>query len=349
MNKVTSLYDISWQCSEEEYRADPAYSYSTIARFNREGFENLNRLFDKIDTPSLTFGSIVDTLLTGTKEEFDNKFEITQLPDISDSLVQITKALFNLYHEDYRSLELIPDDIISTVGEKNGYYANPKYALYRVKKIREECDDYYNLLFLCMNKTLISTEDYQSALECVDRLRNCEATKKYFESNNPFDESIQRFYQLKFKGDYDGISLRCMADLIIVNHKEKTIIPCDLKTTSSPEWVFYKSFYKWGYWIQAQLYWYIIRQNLDKDPLYKDYKLLDYRFIVINRYTLQPLIWIYPDTQAITDCTYGENHQYRCRNWRNIVKELNYYLNSNSILPMRISTINDIKEWLNKE
>jgi hypothetical protein len=247
MNKVTSLYDISWQCSEEEYRADPAYSYSTIARFNREGFENLNRLFDKIDTPSLTFGSIVDTLLTGTKEEFDNKFEITQLPDISDSLVQITKALFNLYHEDYRSLELIPDDIISTVGEKNGYYANPKYAQYRVKKIREECDDYYNLLFLCMNKTLISTEDYQSALECVDRLRNCEATKKYFESNNPFDESIQRFYQLKFKGDYDGISLRCMADLIIVNHKEKTIIPCDLKTTSSPEWVFYKSFYKWGY------------------------------------------------------------------------------------------------------
>ena len=349
MGRLTSLYDISWQCSEEEYRADSAYSYSTIARFNREGFENLNRLFDKIDTPSLTFGSIVDTLLTGTKEEFDDKFEVAQLPDISDSLIQVTKALFNLYHEDYRSLELIPDAIISTVGEENGYYANPKYAQYRVKKIREECDDYYNLLFLCMNKTLISTEDYQSALECVDRLRNCEATKQHFESNNPFDESIQRFYQLKFKGSYESVPLRCMADLIIVNHGNKTIIPCDLKTTSSPEWMFYKSFYKWGYWIQAQLYWYIIRQNLDADPLYKDYKLLDYRFIVISRNTLQPLIWIYPDTQVITDCTYGEDHQYKCRNWRSMVKKLNYYLTNHPALPIGIHTTNNIKEWLNKE
>ena len=349
MGRLTSLYDISWQCSEEEYRADSAYSYSTIARFNREGFENLNRLFDKIDTPSLTFGSIVDTLLTGTKEEFDDKFEVAQLPDISDSLIQVTKALFNLYHEDYRSLELIPDAIISTVGEENGYYANPKYAQYRVKKIREECDDYYNLLFLSMNKTLISTKDYQSALECVDRLRNCEATKQYFESNNPFDESIQRFYQLKFKGSYESVPLRCMADLIIVNHGNKTIIPCDLKTTSSPEWMFYKSFYKWGYWIQAQLYWYIIRQNLDADPLYKDYKLLDYRFIVISRNTLQPLIWIYPDTQVITDCTYGEDHQYKCRNWRSMVKKLNYYLTNHPALPIGIHTTNNIKEWLNKE
>ena len=42
-----SLYDLSWQVSEEEYRADPAYSYSTIARFNREGFDNLDKWYDK--------------------------------------------------------------------------------------------------------------------------------------------------------------------------------------------------------------------------------------------------------------------------------------------------------------
>lgn len=246
MNKVTSLYDISWQCSEEEYRADPAYSYSTIARFNREGFENLNKVFTSIDSPSLTFGSMVDTLLTGTEEEFDNKFEVALLPDISDNLALITKILFDLCHEIYTNLESIPDNIISTIAQENGYYANPKYAQYRVKKIKEECNDYYDLLFLCSNKTLVSAEDYQSAGRCVERLKTCEATKWYFESDNPF-ESIQRFYQLKFKGSYEDISLRCMADQIIVNHSDKTIIPCDLKTTSSPEWVFYKSFYKWGY------------------------------------------------------------------------------------------------------
>ena len=44
-----SLYDLSWKVSEEEYRADPAYSYSTIARFNREGFDNLDKLYDKVE------------------------------------------------------------------------------------------------------------------------------------------------------------------------------------------------------------------------------------------------------------------------------------------------------------
>ena len=34
---------------EDEYRADPAYSYSTIAKFDREGFDKLETLFDKVD------------------------------------------------------------------------------------------------------------------------------------------------------------------------------------------------------------------------------------------------------------------------------------------------------------
>ena len=56
-----SLYDISWKCSEPEYRADPALSYSVLAKYEREGFENLDTLFDRVESPSLLFGSIVDT------------------------------------------------------------------------------------------------------------------------------------------------------------------------------------------------------------------------------------------------------------------------------------------------
>lgn len=49
-----SLRIISWDVSEEIYRADPALSYSTLARYEREGFNNLDKLFDKLETPSLT-------------------------------------------------------------------------------------------------------------------------------------------------------------------------------------------------------------------------------------------------------------------------------------------------------
>ena len=40
---MRSLKDISWNISEEDYRKDPALSYSTLARFYREGFNNLNK------------------------------------------------------------------------------------------------------------------------------------------------------------------------------------------------------------------------------------------------------------------------------------------------------------------
>ena len=70
-----TLYDISWQVSEEEYRADKAYSYSTISKFNREGFDNIGKLFDRVESPSLLFGSMVDSLLTGGQEEFDERMK----------------------------------------------------------------------------------------------------------------------------------------------------------------------------------------------------------------------------------------------------------------------------------
>ena len=106
-----SLYDISWQVSEPEYRADPALSYSTLARYEREGFNNLDKLFDKIESPSLVFGSAVDTLITGSEEDFNAQFMVAELTaPPSDTLVIIVKRLFEIFKEKYPSLVSIPDD-----------------------------------------------------------------------------------------------------------------------------------------------------------------------------------------------------------------------------------------------
>ena len=45
MEERKSLKSVSWDVSESEYRNDPALSYSTISRFDREGFSNLSNLF----------------------------------------------------------------------------------------------------------------------------------------------------------------------------------------------------------------------------------------------------------------------------------------------------------------
>ena len=88
---MKKLTDLSWNVSEEEYRQDNSYSYSMLAKFNREGFENLDKLFDKISTPSLTFGSIVDCLLTD-EQNFENRFVVCGNNDLSDLYRGINKV-----------------------------------------------------------------------------------------------------------------------------------------------------------------------------------------------------------------------------------------------------------------
>ena len=343
-----SLYDISWKVTEEEYRKSPALSYSTIARFHRDGFDGLDKLFDKIESPSLIFGSMVDVLITGGQEEFDSLFVVAEFPSLPDSQINVIKYLFERNSENYNKLSDIPDNLIIAATEVLEFQRNWKPET-RSKVIKENGVEYYNLLYISIGKTLISTKDYQDAQECVNALKTHSFTAEFFEPDNPFDKTIEKFYQLKFQGEYENIKLRCMADLIIVNHENKTIRPIDLKTSFKKEWNFPSSFIQWCYWIQAQLYWYIIRQNLDNNDIYKDYELLDYQFIVISNNSKIPLVWEYPDTKAVVNCYYSGNGGIECKNWREIVKELNYYLTIKPILPIGIGRINNIIKWLKHE
>lgn len=346
-----NLYDISWKVDEPTYRKDPALSYSTLARFAREGFSKLDSLFDEIDTPSLTFGSAVDAYITGGKQEFDNNFIVAEFPAISDSLQTIAKVLFDRYSKQYRNISDIPDDILADVGKECGYYTANKYRTTRINKIKEECQEYYNILYLAGDKKVLNTETHNQVLASVRELRECEATKRYFAIDNPFDDSLQRFYQLKFKMPLDDFELRCMADLIIVDHKTKTIYPIDLKTSSHTEWDFFRSFVQWRYDIQARLYWRIIRWNLDQHPEFKDYKLEDYTFIVVNKTTLTPLTWLYRDTTKEGTLIYGKLAQVVFEDPFAIARELHRYLVYNPKIPegIYVQTRNDIINWINKE
>lgn len=344
---MKSLYDLSEKITEQEYRDIPAYSYSILSKFNREGFDCLSTLYDKIDTPSITFGSVVDTLLTEGSASFDTKFIVSNNISVSSTIEQIVYSLFNKYSTIYSKLEDIPDEIISEEGILAEYYVDSKYNSSRVKKIRNEGSELYNFLYLAKDKKIISETCYRDALKCVDALKKDPIISHYFEDSQ-FNTTIEKFYQLKFKGEYDGIPLKMMADLIIVNHEDKVIIPCDLKTTSKKEWKFYESFVKYGYWIQAQLYWYILNSIISKDDFYKDYTLLDFRFIVINRESLSPLVWIYSGTTNTETSIFGKNKEYTLTNWRSILKDLVYYQENPSDFPIGIKKVNDIVEWLDK-
>jgi hypothetical protein len=351
---MKTLRDISWQVTEPEYRADPALSYSTLAKFAREGFNNLDSLFDRVETPSLTFGSAVDCLITSGQEEFDRHFMVAEFPALKDSVRSIINVLFENYSQNYRSLNEIPDSVIINQTVIDAYQLNWKPET-RAKVIKEQGSEYYSLLYLAGDRTVIDTTLKEQIDNAVTALKSSPTTSVYF-ADNGFD-SLFREYQLKFKATLDGVDYRCMADLLITNHDAKIVYPIDLKTSSHAEWDFYESFIQWRYDIQARLYWRIIRANMDKDPLFKDYKLADYTFIVVNKKTLTPLTWIFEDTQKTGTLVYGKNKQIELQDPFELGKQLSIYLSSRPPVPNGINigspdtteNTNSITEWLNKK
>lgn len=350
MNK--SIKELAWNVTESEYRKDPALSYSTLSRFEREGFNNIEHLFDKTETPSLTFGSAVDSIITGGQEEFDSRFMVAEFPSIPDSIIKIVKDVFREFNSTHRCLSDIPDVEIIDRASAYNYQPNWKPET-RAKVIKEKGFEYYNLLYLAGNKTIIDTNTYQDICNTVDALRNSETTKFYFAPNNPFEPDIERFYQLKFKACLDGINYRCMFDELIVFHNTKEILPIDLKTSCKKpdrEWDFPKHYVEWQYQLQNRLYVRILQDNIMKDDYFHDFKILDYKDIIVFRGSDTPLIWDIPFTFAKGTLTFGKYNQIEMRDPCEIGKELFYYLSSRPKVPRGINLTgsNNLSTWLNK-
>lgn len=339
--------DISWDISEEEYRKDPALSYSTLAKYERTGFNELSHLFDKIETPSLTFGSAVDSIITGGQEEFDIRFMVAEFPPIPDSIIKIIKSLFNQFKDTYSALDIIPNNIIIEETIKQSYQLNWKPET-RAKVIKEKGSEYYNLLYIAEDKTIIDTRTYNDVCNAVNALKDSTATKYYFAPDTPFD-NVKRYYQLKFKAPLNGRDYRCMADLIIIDYDKREVTPIDLKTSSHTEWDFYKSFIEWRYDIQARLYWRIIRYCMDTNEYFSTFRLNDYKFIVVNKKTLTPLVWNFPYTREKGILKVGKNKQIIWRDPETIGEELHTYLEGNLSVPIGINQTypNDLSYWIN--
>lgn len=348
---MKSLRDISLQISEEEYRADPALSYSTLARYEREGFNNLDKLFDRIETPSLTFGSAVDSIITGGQEEFESRFLVAEFPSIPDTIMKIVNSVFREFHDIHSNLNSVPDTEIIHRASIFNYQPNWRPET-RARVIKEKGSDYYNLLFIAEDKTILDTQTYQDVCNAVKVLKESNSTKYYFAEDNPFEPNIERLYQLKFKTVLNGIPYRCMFDELIVDYEKKYILPIDLKTSSTNdrEWDFPKHYLHWGYQIQNRLYVRILQNVLSKDNYFKDFKIWPYRDIIVVRGSNIPLVWEIPFTFSYGDIVLGKHSDILLRDPEDLGKELYAYLNSRTKVPKGIQEegLNSMELWLNK-
>lgn len=331
------LKDISWLVDEPIYRADPALSYSTLAKYEREGFEKLDHLFDQVSTPSLTEGSMTDCLITGSQEEFDQQFYVVDFPSIGDKEKLVADYLFVNYGSQYSKLEEVPSTYVLEAANNYEFQKNWKDET-RVRVLTERCSAYYLIKSEAADKIIVTMDTFYKVQTMVRALKEAPATCGYFANDDPMSP-VRRYYQLKFKASFNGINYRCMMDEVVVNYEKKVIIPVDLKTSFKKEYNFEKSFMEWKYMIQAILYAAILKDNLAKDPYFKDFTVKNYRFIVVNKESLNPLVWEFPYTFTTSDLVDEDGNVYR--HPFTIGQELQAYLDCRPQVPNGINQYGD--------
>lgn len=275
----------------------------------------------------------MDTLITGSQEEFNNLFYVADIPSIGDKEKQMADVLYSKYHEVYSSLPEIPNEDVLTVADEMSFQKNWRGDT-RVRVIKERCSIYYSLKANAEGKQIVDMNTYYKIQQMVKALKESPATHAYFADDDPMSP-IRRYYQLKFKAKLKGVNYRSMADLIIVDYENKKIIPCDLKTSSHKEWDFQESFCQWDYMIQARLYWIVIKANLMADDYFKDFTLENYRFIVVNKDSLKPLVWEFPLTKIGGTLIDDNGKEYR--DPLEIGAELRNYLDFRPAVPKDIN------------
>lgn len=340
MNK--ELKELALDITEQEYRDIPCLHYSALSKYAKDGFNAIEKLDEHVESSSFVFGSLVDTLMT-EPEAFNSRYLVAEKIESSDALSLLVKDVFEQYKSTCSALKDVPREALIGEARKASYRNNYKDdTLYNY--IIDKGSEYFNFLHMSNGRIIIDADLYAQAQQVVNTLKTDKNTEFLFRDDNPFEEDVKRYYQLKFRTNIDGTEFKCMFDLILVNYKTKEIVPIDLKTLSLKEWDFPTNFKKYYYWIQAKLYCKILKQIISEDEYFKDFTILPFRFVVINKESLIPLIWVYSECFGWNNIeTYGN---YKIMSLGDMINVLNHSMGRK--VPMNINQIgsNELTDFL---
>lgn len=306
--------------TNENYREYPAISYSKLSKVSKNPKSCLDN--SEINNRGITFGDVLDILLTQNEEKFYEEYLILtssedkptgQLGDFIDELYRQHKkndVKIN-WDIDIPILdEYLIKDSYNIVGFKRD--SQPKV----VDRLLTEGLRYLRFLTSSENKKVIAYEVYKSVLKAKETLLNHEFTKEFWDN---LDEDVKILYQepIQFHIN-DDLEGKALLDILIINHKLKVIQPIDLKSTGEYLSKFPSNFLKYQYYLQASYYSYGLK------IIYPDYTILPFRFIVISQLQLdQPLIYQCTEDDLKTGEFGGINKitNTRVKGWRQLIED----------------------------
>ena len=331
---MESLRDFSVKITDSEYHAHPAWCYSTIARYAKDGFQSISTLREPVKpTPSMEFGSLFDTIITKGDTALD-EYSICSIT-VPEAERKALDYISSMTDKPRLDLGELPESQITALCDACGYQTRWGYDA-RIRHLLPY-SVYYDTKRT--GKRIVSLDDWNDAIEMERALRGNRHLAELFGKEDTGD--VEYIYQAKYIEDYmmdDGevINVKIMPDLVVVNHKEKTIQPVDLKTSVMPAYDWADNFIKYRYDLQAELYTDIIRLVANKSGDYDSYSILPYIFVDISRSDKVPVSWVYDPSNGFSYTRNGV--EYRYKGWEELLREIMSYERSGAVVPSHIKT-----------
>ena len=255
-------------------------SYSRISDFSRNGPKALIRP-SNLDGEGLRFGSLSDDLLLDkvmNDNTFKQKYFLFDGNKPSATLGELCDIIVKNYDK-------IPNtETVLKIVKHNAFWSNLKEDTLLKRFDNDEFWNYMKIMFSVKDRIIVTSNDYNDALECVSLLLNHKHTQKLF--NNGFENH----YQYKFNFTYKGFNLRGIIDKMSIDHKSKIIYMEDIKTGSSKAEEFVKSFIKYCYYFQESVYSLAFDKICEELKL-ENYTLAPFKFIFIGRHEKVPHVF----------------------------------------------------------
>lgn len=264
-------------------------SYSLLKSFDEHGPKALIQRMNP-SSKGIDFGSKLDDFISLSKEQFNEKYIISQLK-LDNAYTEFAEIIV----EHKIDVSVIDDNVLKklyNLSIENDLFKRITKEESRLQKINnKELFEYVNFLYSNEGKELITPSEYTTLLQCQMSLFTHKSTKKYFNFNKEGQEEI---YQLKMIYPFSNSKLKLYLDKVNIDHNNKTIQGIDLKSGSVNTDNFMTNFFKFKYYFQGGIY----QKGLEiyRDEKYPDYTLLPFKFIFLPTFNINN-----PKTFVLTD------------------------------------------------
>jgi len=236
---------------------------SELARHPQRAKAMLDGNAVRTESDSMNFGSMFDSLMFDTAKEFASKYRVQQYEnpwtDGRTNKGKFTSALKFIMDEILANDANADLDTIFTQAYAQAGIKSPNAYDLIAEFVEVGGRDWASEYMMARTIELITQEEYNKASAMKAMLINNEYVGDMFvmdvpENHHIFKGDIEIVYQADISFEVEGVECKALPDILIIDHKQRTIQIVDLKTTSSYDQNVMSSFMKFGYDYQAAWY-----------------------------------------------------------------------------------------------